>query len=163
MALEICKADLESAEHQDAIVKLLNLYAMDLQGYKRPLPDSVLEELIPEMEKIPTSLVFLARQDGVYAGMAICFIGFSTFYAQPLINIHDFTVRKEFRGRGIGKKLVEAIEKKAEEIRACKLTLEVQEKNVSAIRLYEACGFERAILDESEGQALFLSKYLTAR
>ncbi len=162
MSLEIFEADLESVEHQNAVIELLNLYAMDLQGYERSLPDAVLGELIPEMKKIPTAIVFLARLDGEYAGMAICFIGFSTFYARPLINIHDFTVRKEYRGKGIGGKLVAAVEKRAREIRACKLTLEVQEKNTSAIRLYEKCGFERAILDESEGQALFLSRYLTS-
>jgi hypothetical protein len=76
MSLEIFEADLESVEHQNAVIELLNRYAMDLQGYERPLPDMVLKELIPEIRKIPTALIFLAGLDGGYAGMAICFIGF---------------------------------------------------------------------------------------
>lgn len=163
MEIKIQEADLTDQTHQNAIVTLLNLYALDLQGYKKSLPESVLKDLIPEMRKIPTSMVFLASIGQDFVGMAICFLGFSSFYARPLINIHDFTVKKEFRRKGIGKKLVEAIQKKAQFLNCCKLTLEVQEKNVSALRLYENCGFERAILDESEGQALFLSKYLTQR
>jgi ribosomal protein S18 acetylase RimI-like enzyme len=157
---DIIEADLQNTLHQEAIVFLLNEYAKDLQGYKRSLPEAVLNELIPGMMKIPAAIVFLARVDEQFAGMAICFIGFSTFYARPVINIHDFTVLNQFRRQGIGKKLVAAVEQKAMQLNCCKLTLEVQEKNIHALRLYEQCGFDRSILDESEGQALFLSKYL---
>jgi ribosomal protein S18 acetylase RimI-like enzyme len=160
MNIEISEANLKNEVHTKAIVFLLNEYAKDLQGYKRNLPENVLKELIPEMSKIPTSIIYLASIESKYVGMAICFLGFSTFYARPIINIHDFTVLKEFRKNGIGNKLVEAIEKKAIELNCCKLTLEVQEMNKNALRLYENCGFEKSILDESEGQALFLSKYL---
>ena len=160
MKIEIIESNLKNEEHTKAIVFLLNEYAKDLQGYKRSLPENVLKELIPEMSKIPTSIIYLASIESKYVGMAICFLGSSTFYARPIINIHDFTVLKDFRKLGIGKKLVDAIEKKAIELNCCKLTLEVQEMNKNAIRLYEKCGFEKSILDESEGQALFFSKYL---
>ena len=158
--MEIIEANLKNEDHTTAITFLLNEYAKDLQGYKRSLPENVLKELIPEMSKIPTSIIYLATVESKYVGMAICFLGFSTFYARPIINIHDFTVLMDFRKLGIGKKLVDAIEKKAIELNCCKLTLEVQEMNKNAIRLYGKCGFEKSILDESEGQALFLSKYL---
>lgn len=160
MKIEIVEANLENENHTKSIVFLLNEYAKDLQGYNRSLPENVLKELIPEMSKIPTSIIYLASIESKYVGMAICFLCFSTFYARPIINIHDFTVLKDFRKLGIGKKLVDAIEKKAIELNCCKLTLEVQEMNKNAIRLYEKCGFEKSILDESEGQALFFSKYL---
>lgn len=160
MKIEIIEANLNDEDHSKAIVFLLNEYAKDLQGYKRSLPENVLKELIPEMSKIPTSIIYLASVESKYVGMAICFLGFSTFYARPIINIHDFTVLKDFRKNGIGNQLVEAIENKAIELNCCKLTLEVQEMNKNALRLYEKCGFEKSILDESEGQALFLSKYL---
>jgi len=160
MKIEIVEANLKNEDHTKTIVFLLNEYAKDLQGYKRRLPENVLKELIPEMSKIPTSIIYLASIESKYVGMAICFLSFSTFYARPIINIHDFTVLKDFRKNGIGNKLVEAIENKAIELNCCKLTLEVQEMNKNALRLYENCGFEKSILDESEGQALFLSKYL---
>jgi len=162
MNILIEEADLKNPEHGAAIIELLNAYAMDLQGYKRGLPENVLQELIPEMMKIPTAMVFLATADEKYVGMAICFLGFSTFYARPLINIHDFTVARDYRLRGIGRKLIQRIEEKAMDLNCCKLTLEVQEMNRNAINFYEDCGFEKCILDESEGKALFLLKYLDA-
>ena len=33
-------------------------------------------------------------------GLALCFVGFSSFKARPLINIHDIAVRPEVRGQG---------------------------------------------------------------
>ena len=45
-------------------------------------------------------------------GAAVCFIGFSTFAAKPLINIHDFVVLPAARGKGVGRRLLEAVEKK---------------------------------------------------
>lgn len=161
MTPHIHEADLENDDHQTAIVTLLNQYAMDLQGYRKSLPITVLNEVIPEIRKIPTAIIFLARVGEEYVGMAICFLGFSTFYARPIINIHDFAVKKSFRRNGIGKKLIAAVEEKAKSLHCCKLTLEVQEKNTSALELYEKCGFEKSVLDESEGRALFLSKKLT--
>jgi GNAT superfamily N-acetyltransferase len=158
--MELIEADLNNGVHQNAIVYLLNEYAKDLPGYRRSLPQKVLHELIAEMVKIPTALTVLATVENHYVGMAICFLGFSTFYARPVINIHDFTVLAEYRRQGIGKKLIERIVQKAKELNCCKITLEVQEKNVNALHLYESCGFEKSILDKSEGHALFLSKYL---
>jgi hypothetical protein len=92
MQIEIHEADLNNISHQKAIVYLLNEYAKDLQGYKKSLPEKVLNELIPEMMKIPTAIIFLATVENQHVGMAICFLGFSTFYARPIINIHDFSV-----------------------------------------------------------------------
>ncbi|MGE5671987.1 MAG: GNAT family N-acetyltransferase, partial [Fibrobacterota bacterium] len=87
MKIDIIEANLKNDGHTKAIVYLLNEYAKDLQGYKRSLPENVLKELIPQMSKIPTSIVFLASVESKYVGMAICFLGFSTFYARPIINI----------------------------------------------------------------------------
>ena len=159
--VNIVTADLDNSTHQAAILHLLNTYALELQGYNKPLPETVLAELIPEIRKIPTARVFLAETKGMYIGMAVCFLGFSTFYARPVINIHDFTVLKEYRGTGIGSRLLQAVEEKAVELGCGKITLEVQEKNTEAIRLYERYGFEESVLDESEGRALFLSKILS--
>ncbi len=158
MNVKIIKANIENEEHQHAIVSLLNSFAIDLKGYNKSLPEDVLKNVIPGLKNFPTVEIFLAEADSSYVGMAICFVGFSTFYAKPLINIHDFTVMKDYRNLGIGKMLVDAIVEKAKILNCCKITLEVQEKNISAISLYEKCGFERNILDDTEGQMLFLSK-----
>ena len=160
MQLYIHEANLDNEIHQKAIKTLLNLYASDLQGYNKCIPDSVLNELIPGLKRMTTGLIFLAQAEDEFAGMAICFLSFSTFYARPLINIHDFTVKKEFRNKGIGTALIEAVEAKAKELNCCKLTLEVQENNTTAMNLYMKTGFMKSIQNESDERLFFLSKYL---
>ncbi len=93
-------------------------------------------------------------------GIAVCFIGFSTFAARPLINIHDLAVLPEGRGNGVGRKLLTAVERKAREMNCCKVTLEVLENNRRALKVYAAAGFVRATYTEEAGGALFFAKKL---
>jgi ribosomal protein S18 acetylase RimI-like enzyme len=92
--------------------------------------------------------------------MAVCFRGFSTFAARPLINIHDIYVDPPCRGWGVAHLLLEAVEAKARAMECCKLTLEVQERNTKALRLYEHFGFTEGIYDPEAGRVLFRWKAL---
>jgi len=108
----------------------------------------------------PTTLIFLAFQGGEAVGIAVCFRGFSTFNARPLINIHDLAVLPACRGRGVGRQLLGSVEQKARDLGCCKLTLETQENNLRARRIYEAAGFAQAVYEEAAGGSLFLAKSL---
>ena len=161
MKTVIKEADLNNKIHQNAIKTLINQYVLDLQGYNKQLESSVLDELIPGLKRMPTSMIFLAQVKSDFVGMAVCFWGFSTFYARPIINIHDFTVRKDFRNNGIGTALIQAVETKAKTLECCKLTLEVQETNVIAMNLYQKTGFMKSIGNDSDERVFFLSKHLS--
>lgn len=107
-----CKADLNDEIVAAAVVDLLNSYACDFCGGNEPIPDYSRENLISELRKRLTAHVFVAQDTGrsdEYVGLAICFEGFSTFACKPLINIHDFYVRPEFRRQGISSALMFAI------------------------------------------------------
>jgi ribosomal protein S18 acetylase RimI-like enzyme len=93
------------------------------------------------LEAVPHHLVLLAFVDEGPVGLAICFQGFSTFLAQPLLNVHDLAVLPEARGRGVGDALLAAIEAEARRRGCCKVTLEVREDNPVARRLYVRNGF----------------------
>ena len=56
-------------------------------------------ELIPGLRAHPACYVFFALRTEKPVGFAICFLGFSTFTARPLINIHDLFVQASARGR----------------------------------------------------------------
>ena len=160
MSIRIVEADLSLAEHQEAVLAMVDAYSRDAMGNGKPLDQDVRTRLIPGLRRHPTTLIFLAF-DGVQPiGAAVCFIGFSSFAAKPIINIHDFVVLPASRGRGIGRRLLKAIEAKARELGCCKLTLEVMDKNHQAIRMYQAAGFERYSLQEEAGVAIFMSKPL---
>ncbi|HEC96510.1 MAG TPA: N-acetyltransferase [Euryarchaeota archaeon] len=54
-------------------------------------------------------------------------------------------VRKEYRGLGIGRKLMEAVIKRfVTKYGVREISLEVHEKNLPAIKLYESLGFKKA-------------------
>ena len=158
--IEIMEADLDRPEHQHAVLKLTNAYARDPMGNGKPLSEAVRRDLIPGLRQHPTTVIFLAYQGNNALGIANCFIGFSTFAARPLINISDLAVLPEYREQHIGRRLLEAVERKAREIGCCKLTIEVQENNHRARHVYDTVGFSQAVYVEEAGGALFLSKPL---
>jgi ribosomal protein S18 acetylase RimI-like enzyme len=158
--VEVVQADLCRPDHQRAVVDLVNAYAMDPMGNGQPLSAEVKGSLIAGLQQLPTTLVFLAYRGGEPVGIAVCFRGFSTFAARPLVNIHDLAVLPEHRGLGVGRRLLDAVAQRAQAMGCCKITLEVQENNRRARRLYEAAGFAQAQYQEAAGGALFYSKPL---
>lgn len=158
--ITIIEADLCRPDHQEATVQLLNAYAMDAMGDGKPLSETARREVIPGLREHPTTLVFLAYRDTEPVGLAICFRGFSTFAARPLINISDYFVLPAQRGAGIGRLLLGAIEQRARDLGCCRLTLEVQENNHHARRVYAAAGFAQAVYVPEAGGSLSLSKPL---
>jgi len=141
MDIEIIEADYWNQKHCSDIARLTNSYAKDEMGGAQPLPKDTLEQMIEGLRETPNVFSLLANVDEKAVGLANCFVGFSTFEAKKLINIHDLAVLPEFRRRGIGEKLLEKIQQKAKQLDCCKLTLEVREDN-PARQLYERFGFE---------------------
>jgi len=160
MKTDIVEADLSLPEHQGAVVALTAAYALDPMGQGAPLSDAVLRRLVPELQRHPTTVILLAYAEGRAIGLATCFVGFSTFAAQPLLNVHDLAVLPEFRGVGIGRRLLAAVDDKARALGCCKVTLEVQEKNARARRTYEVAGFLQANCENEAGGSLFYAKGL---
>lgn len=159
MPIEILRADLDNPTHATAIVAVLDSYASDPIGGGTPLSADVQTRLIPALREHPTTIVLLAMDDSRAVGVAICFLGFSTFQARPLLNVHDLAVVPERRGQGIGSRLLGAVESTAIERKCCKLTLEVLEDNRRARRTYERFGFREYGLGDSAGTR-FLTKSL---
>ena len=155
MSVEILLADLANAKHASAIVELIDAYAQTSAGQSEPLDEHQKAGMIPGLKSNPNMFTLLALADGLPVGVAICYRGFSTFRAQPYINIHDLAVREQDRGRGVGTKLIEAVMTQAKQIGACKLTLEVHDSNDRAKRLYRKLGF-----GPWDAPTLFLSKKL---
>ena len=156
----IAEANLEDSVHQEAVFALISSYARDSRGKPVDLPDSVRRNLVSGLRGHPTSLVLLAFQHDRPIGIAVCFFGFSTFAARLTINVHDLVVLEEFRGKGVGSQLLDAVESRAKENGCCKVTLEVLEKNESARELYQRRGFGRAPDDSEAERKIFLEKFL---
>jgi ribosomal protein S18 acetylase RimI-like enzyme len=153
------RANLTDPADAAAILRLIDAYARDPRGGGQPLPQDVRERLVPGLAAHPTSRAWLAFEGDAAVGVCVGFIGYSTFNAQPLLNIHDLAVLPGQRGRGIGHALLAAAEADARGEGCCKLTLEVLEDNAPARRLYERFGFRDVRYGDS-GPTKFLGKPL---
>lgn len=159
MPVTVRRADLADAADAAAVTKLIDAYARDPHGSGAPLPEDVREQLVPGLAAHPMSRVWLAFDGGEPAGVCVAFVGFSTFRARPVLNIHDLAVLGAHRGRGIGRALLAAVEGYARDQGCSNLTLEVLEDNTPARALYASFGF----LDVHYGNAVparFLNKPL---
>lgn len=132
-----------SKEHDlVAAIDLVNQYASGLAGRMRPLADTVIRSVLSDLPRLTNCRLFLAEVgDRRPVGVAVCFVGYSTFKGAPLLNIHDLAVDPDFQRRGIGSQLLAGVINYARERRFCDVTLEVQASN-PARKLYARHGFE---------------------
>ena len=158
-SIQVRPADLSAAGDATEIVQLIDAYARDPRGGGTALGDDVRARLVPGLGANPMARVWLAFEGGRPIGVCVAFLGFSTFHAMPLLNIHDLAVLPAARGRGAGRALLAAAEAFARGAGCCRLTLEVQDDNTPARRLYAACGFLDVRYGDS-GPTRFLARQL---
>jgi ribosomal protein S18 acetylase RimI-like enzyme len=157
---EILIADYGNEFHASVIVNLMNAYAMDKMGGGESLTESVKQTLVSELAKVRNAFTVLSLVDGKPAGLINCFMGFSTFKAKPLINIHDIVVISDYRGMQLSQLMLGKVEEIARVRNCCKLTLEVLQGNTIAQNSYVKFGFANYVLYPAMGSAMFWQKTL---
>lgn len=157
---EVVRADYDNPKHAADIVTMLRSYAMDEMGGGEDLSAKAQGALVPGLKATPAAFSLLAYIGEEVVGLANLMTTFSSFAGKPLLNIHDIAVSKEHRSKGIGRKLFDEIHKIADEMGACKVTLEVLEGNAPAKALYASLGYGDYVLDPKMGKAMFWQKRL---
>ena len=140
VSFEFC--DFSNENHCKRFAELINHYIADPMGGSSPLTPLEQLRLVDGMANHPSGFVLFALLSDKIVGLVTCFINFSTFKVKNYLNIHDVIVQKEYRGYGIGRKLIEKCIDISQERNYCKVTLEVRDDNVSAKALYKNLGFE---------------------
>ena len=84
--------------------------------------------------------VLIAEYNGKPAGQALFFYNYSTFLAKPGIYLEDLFVKPEYRGKGIGKKLLTNLIQIAKEKDYGRVEWAVLDWNESAIKFYKNLG-----------------------
>ena len=165
MKPRIARVNYRDARDAQALVMLLDAYARDPMGGGQGLDEEVKARVCSDLAKHPGAASFIAWMDvqgqDEPVGLINCFAGYSTFKAQPLLNIHDIVVLSAQRGQGVGQALLAAAQAHAQALGCCKLTLEVLTGNSSALASYQHFGFAPYSLDPSTGQASFMHKWLS--
>jgi ribosomal protein S18 acetylase RimI-like enzyme len=124
-----------------AVVELLDAYSREPLEGGRPLSSYAREHVVDGLRQQSGAIVLLAWINTRVVGIAVCYRGFSTFAARPLLNLHDLAVLSDFRNRGVGSRLLEAVCGQAADNGCCKVTLEVRADNHAAESLYRRHGF----------------------
>ncbi len=127
--------------HRRAFANLLHAYMTDPMGGCTPHTEQTAQQVIEHLHNHPSTYIQFAMCRRKIAGMAVCFINYSTFQAAPFINIHDLIVLPGFRKTGIGEALIHGVTLKAISLQCAKVTLEVREDNQVAKSLYAKMGF----------------------
>lgn len=159
MNLSILAVNYNNSEQTIELVDLIDSYAQDPMGKNEALTGSVREQLLLKFKTLPQAHSFICYDDRKPVGMINCFITFSTFQANTVLNIHDVYVSPEFRGLGLSKKLLKHAEKLARELNCCKMTLEVLSTNTIAQQSYIQAGFTNNNCDADS--VFFWQKQLT--
>ncbi|MDR0872609.1 MAG: GNAT family N-acetyltransferase [Prevotellaceae bacterium] len=144
---KIIPASFCETAHLEAVAALINAYIADEMGGGnstdlKPLSKIRQLMLVDGLGNHPKAIVLLAQNAEEFVGLLVAFENFSTFTAQPMLNIHDLIVLKEHRGQGIGKLLMNALIEEAENRHCSRITLEVRTDNQKAQTLYKSLGFE---------------------
>lgn len=88
----------------------------------------------------PWAEVLVAEEAGEVVGFALFFHNYSTFAGKPGLYLEDLFVEPEYRGRGHGKGLFQAVVRRAIERGCGRMEWSVLDWNEPAIRFYRSLG-----------------------
>lgn len=107
---------------------------IEAASFSMPWTRDAYKELVGEEGHV--ALVILA--DGKVVGAA----DFMDVLGEACIN--NIVIAQDFRGKGLGRKLCEAMIAESDKLGCIAMTLEVRVSNTPAINLYKSLGFESA-------------------
>lgn len=125
-------------EDLDAVVPLFDGYRV---FYGQPSDLDAARTFLADRLKRGESVIFLAVAEGEIVGFTQLYPSYSSVSLKRLWILNDLFVEPDARQSGAGRALVLRAERWATETGAKGLTLSTQVTNLSAQRLYEACGW----------------------
>ena len=117
----------------------------ELAAFERE-PDAV-ETTLESMQQDgfgerPVFEFFVAEDDQKIVGLALYFYSYSTWKGK-CIYLEDLIVTEAYRGRGLGRRLLDRVVTKAKEENAKRVVWQVLDWNTPAIAFYESLGAAR--------------------
>jgi GNAT superfamily N-acetyltransferase len=149
---------LRSAERED-VGQILS-FVRELAEYEKLAHEAVADEATLAAQLFcdqPAAEVVIAEVDGQPAGFALFFHNFSTFLGRRGLYLEDLFVRPQFRGLGLGKRLMIHLARLAVERDCGRFEWSVLDWNEPAIRFYRglgAVGLEEWTVQRVSGDAL---------
>ena len=113
----------------------------ELADYEKLLPEAkaTAEDFLRELDSpSPVIHVLIAEWNGEPAGFALYFFNFSTFVGRPGVYLEDLFVRPAQRAHGIGRALLRALARIAEQRNCGRMEWAVLDWNEPALRFYKS-------------------------
>ena len=113
----------------------------ELADYEKLLPEAkaTAEDFLRELDSpSPVIHVLIAEWNGEAAGFALYFFNFSTFVGRPGLYLEDLFVRPARRAHGIGRALLRALARIAEQRNCGRMEWAVLDWNEPALRFYKS-------------------------
>jgi len=129
----------------DALVGLLGAL-FSIEADFAPDTDKQRRGLTMLLESPATRCALVAEVDGRTVGMCTAQLVVSTAEGGPSALIEDVVVDENFRGRGLGRRLMDAIGEWAEQAGATRLQLLADKNNTPALDFYERIGWAQTQL-----------------
>lgn len=90
----------------------------------------------------PHFRTLIAEGNGIFAGMCLFFHSFSTWIGRPGVYVQDLIVDRDFRGQGIGERLIREVARIVKSEGGAYMRLAVDVENLSAQAFYDRMGME---------------------
>jgi len=113
----------------------------ELADYEKLLPEAkaTAADFLRELDAPnPVIHVLIAEWDGIPAGFALYFFNFSTFVGRPGLYLEDLFVRPAQRAHGIGRALLRALARIAQQRDCGRMEWAVLDWNEPALRFYKS-------------------------
>ncbi|MDZ4743546.1 MAG: GNAT family N-acetyltransferase [Verrucomicrobiota bacterium] len=124
---------------RDRLLPLVKMfYAHEQVVFDEKIIFSVLEELAAPH---PPGFLYFIEQDGKTAGYLLVTSCFSMEFGGRFLLLDELFLLEEFRGKGVGKKVVQFTESLCEKTGCSHLRLEVHHANHRALATYHKAGF----------------------
>jgi GNAT superfamily N-acetyltransferase len=137
---KIVEIGFASADELPQLADLLN-ELFELESDFHPQRDKQLRGLRMILADPALGKLFVLRVDGKVAGMANALITVSTAEGGRVLLLEDVIVNKEYRGEGLGRRLVEHVMAWAREQGMMRVTLLADRDNRAALDFYRELGF----------------------
>lgn len=116
------------------------------QDIRMPNPDGIRAELSELEEQDGSGFLLVADAEGIIVGLASAGLspapnGGLNFYSGPIMHIGDVVVTEAARRQGVGRRLMEELERRARERGAATIMLSLHVGNEAAQALYTSCGY----------------------
>ncbi|WP_298633589.1 GNAT family N-acetyltransferase [uncultured Umboniibacter sp.] len=130
-----------SAGKED-VAKIAPLFNSYRQFYECDSDIAAAESYLQNRLEADECRVFLAEHQGKAVGFTLLYASYCSLALKPIYILYDLYVTERARRLGVGSALMTAAEQFAKNQGACRIQLETNHANKTAIELYERRGYE---------------------